>query len=91
MKISYSVQWSNEIETYPQKKKKIGYNVFVMGKEDEWPKLEKISNFMSKETGYYWDGFSDDEGSFCAFFLESWDKDGVELLKQAYKKAKKEA
>lgn len=89
MRFRWSVYWSDEIATYPEKRKKLGYNVFVEGKNVEWNKLVKVSDFMTKETGYRWDGFGDDDDNYCAFFLESWDKEGVELLREAYKEAKK--
>lgn len=72
------------------KRKKIGYTVYVLGKNDEIEKIDKISSFMSDETGVNFDGFGDDTNSWNCFFLEVDEFDLIQELKEAYKKGKEE-
>ena len=71
-----------------EKRKKVGYTVYVLGKDDEIEKIDKVSSFMRDETGVNFEGFGDDTDSWNCFFLEVDEFNLISELKGAYKEGR---
>lgn len=89
MKFIYRTEWEYDFKERKYKRKKVGYNVYVMGKDEEENEIVRVCNFMKDETGCNWDGFAEFDEVYGAFFLELDERDMIIELKRAYKMAKK--
>ena len=85
MRLQVSTDWERNDD---EKRKKVGYTVYILGKDNEIEKIDKVSSFMRDETGVNFDGFGDDDEYWNCFFLEVYERDLISELKDAYKEGK---
>ena len=90
MKFGYFTEWETYVDrNYKEKKRKKGYTIYVTGKLDETDQIDKVCDFMSRETGYRHDRFIDGDIPTNYFFLELYERDVIDELKESYKMGKR--